>query len=222
MPRRGRRARPLGVTPPGAHVRGIRYLRRRRSGGRRGSAPAPASGVRRTDPARRARRRAPRELGVEPVPGTRAARSSRTATAVAAAGLRARWLVAARRPALAAAPVAGAGPPGAGAAGRYGLRRHYPVAPWTDLVEVHWAEHAEAYVTPVGDGTGRRGRRSTVRRGAPYDELLAGFPALLGPAARRRAGDRGPGRGSAAPGRGALAVPGGCCWSATRPATWTR
>lgn len=32
---------------------------------------------------------------------------------------------------------------------RYGLRRHYRVAPWTDLVEVHWSPVAEAYVTPV-------------------------------------------------------------------------
>jgi 2-polyprenyl-6-methoxyphenol hydroxylase-like FAD-dependent oxidoreductase len=32
---------------------------------------------------------------------------------------------------------------------RYGLRRHYRVAPWTDLVEVHWTPQAEAYVTPV-------------------------------------------------------------------------
>ncbi|GED08749.1 oxidoreductase [Cellulosimicrobium cellulans] len=33
---------------------------------------------------------------------------------------------------------------------RFGLRTHYSVAPWSDLVEVHWAPHAEAYVTPVG------------------------------------------------------------------------
>lgn len=32
---------------------------------------------------------------------------------------------------------------------RYGLRTHYRLAPWTDLVEVHWAAAAEAYVTPV-------------------------------------------------------------------------
>ncbi|MBN0039854.1 FAD-dependent monooxygenase [Cellulosimicrobium cellulans] len=32
---------------------------------------------------------------------------------------------------------------------RFGLRTHYRVAPWSDLVEVHWAPHAEAYVTPV-------------------------------------------------------------------------
>ena len=60
---------------------------------------------------------------------------------------------------------------------RFGLRRHVRVAPWTDLVEVHWAGTAEAYVTPVGDdevgvavlcGPGRR-----------YDEVLADFPRLL-------------------------------------------
>lgn len=33
---------------------------------------------------------------------------------------------------------------------RYGLRRHVAVAPWSDLVEVHWSRTAEAYVTPVG------------------------------------------------------------------------
>jgi flavin-dependent dehydrogenase len=32
---------------------------------------------------------------------------------------------------------------------RYGLRRHYEVAPWSDLVEVHWGPRSEAYVTPV-------------------------------------------------------------------------
>ncbi|QJW36780.1 FAD-dependent oxidoreductase [Cellulosimicrobium protaetiae] len=32
---------------------------------------------------------------------------------------------------------------------RFGLRTHYRTAPWSDLVEVHWTSHAEAYVTPV-------------------------------------------------------------------------
>lgn len=32
---------------------------------------------------------------------------------------------------------------------RFGTRRHYGVPPWTDVVEVHWAESCEAYVTPV-------------------------------------------------------------------------
>ena len=59
---------------------------------------------------------------------------------------------------------------------RFGLRRHYAVAPWTDLVEVHWANGLEAYVTPVDDEcvgvallTGRR---------APFEEQLRAFPAL--------------------------------------------
>lgn len=34
---------------------------------------------------------------------------------------------------------------------RFGLRRHFRIAPWSDLVEVHWGPTAEAYVTPVGD-----------------------------------------------------------------------
>jgi len=60
---------------------------------------------------------------------------------------------------------------------RYGIRRHFRVEPWSSLVEVHWAEGAEAYVTPVAPdevgiaflwrGDGRR-----------FDELLALFPAL--------------------------------------------
>jgi flavin-dependent dehydrogenase len=33
---------------------------------------------------------------------------------------------------------------------RFGVRRHFSVEPWTDLVEVYWADGAEAYVTPVG------------------------------------------------------------------------
>lgn len=33
---------------------------------------------------------------------------------------------------------------------RWGLRQHFPLRPWTRLVEVHWARHSEAYVTPVG------------------------------------------------------------------------
>ena len=33
---------------------------------------------------------------------------------------------------------------------RFGRRRHYAVEPWSDLVEVYWADGCEAYVTPVG------------------------------------------------------------------------
>jgi len=33
---------------------------------------------------------------------------------------------------------------------RFGVRRHFGLAPWTDHVEVHFADGVEAYVTPVG------------------------------------------------------------------------
>jgi flavin-dependent dehydrogenase len=33
---------------------------------------------------------------------------------------------------------------------RYGLRRHFTAAPWSDFVEVHWARGLECYVTPIG------------------------------------------------------------------------
>jgi 2-polyprenyl-6-methoxyphenol hydroxylase-like FAD-dependent oxidoreductase len=32
---------------------------------------------------------------------------------------------------------------------RFGFRRHYQIAPWTDLVEVYWGENCQIYVTPV-------------------------------------------------------------------------
>jgi 2-polyprenyl-6-methoxyphenol hydroxylase-like FAD-dependent oxidoreductase len=35
------------------------------------------------------------------------------------------------------------------AATRIGLRQHYRLVPWTDLVEVHWHRLGQAYVTPV-------------------------------------------------------------------------
>ena len=32
---------------------------------------------------------------------------------------------------------------------RIALRQHFTISPWTDLVEVYWTNHAQAYVTPV-------------------------------------------------------------------------
>lgn len=33
---------------------------------------------------------------------------------------------------------------------RFGFRRHYRVAPWTDFMELHWGRDCQIYVTPVG------------------------------------------------------------------------
>ena len=36
---------------------------------------------------------------------------------------------------------------------RWGLRQHYQIKPWANLVEVHWSKDMEAYVTPVSPNT---------------------------------------------------------------------
>ncbi len=61
---------------------------------------------------------------------------------------------------------------------RFGLRVHVETAPWTDFVEVHWADRAEAYVTPVGPNLVNMALLSADR--SPFDELLKAFPELLG------------------------------------------
>jgi flavin-dependent dehydrogenase len=60
---------------------------------------------------------------------------------------------------------------------RFGVRRHFEVEPWSDLVEVHWADGREAYVTPVGEGlVGVALLWSGTT--ATFDDLLASFPPL--------------------------------------------
>jgi len=60
---------------------------------------------------------------------------------------------------------------------RFGMRRHFRVAPWSELVEVHWGKRAEAFVTPVApDEVGVA--LLWGGDGGSYDEHLARFPAL--------------------------------------------
>lgn len=59
---------------------------------------------------------------------------------------------------------------------RFGVRRHYRVEPWTDHVEVHWADGCEAYVSPLADGVGVAFLWSG--RKASFDALLERVPAL--------------------------------------------
>lgn len=62
---------------------------------------------------------------------------------------------------------------------RFGIRKHFAVAPWADAVEVHFGDGAEAYVTPAG-----RGLVCVAilfeRDGEPvrFEDLLARFPPL--------------------------------------------
>lgn len=60
---------------------------------------------------------------------------------------------------------------------RFGLRRHFQVAPWTDHVEVHWAPGCEAYVTPVGDDEVGVAFLWSTRLGG-FEDFLDRVPAL--------------------------------------------
>jgi flavin-dependent dehydrogenase len=60
---------------------------------------------------------------------------------------------------------------------RYGVRRHYSVAPWSRLVEVYWADSCEAYVTPVDEGEVGVALLWSAGK-ARFDDLLKRFPRL--------------------------------------------
>jgi flavin-dependent dehydrogenase len=67
---------------------------------------------------------------------------------VAAAGVRAKWLVAADGLHSAVRRAVGINAV-SGTPRRYGVRWHYRVPAWSEFVEVHWSRWGEAYVTPV-------------------------------------------------------------------------
>ena len=60
---------------------------------------------------------------------------------------------------------------------RFGVRRHYQIEPWTDLVEVHWGARCEAYVTPIGKNEIGVALLWSGRT-ASFDDLLSEFPEL--------------------------------------------
>lgn len=168
----------LGVDPPGAAIHGIRYLDGRRSA--QASFRHPGRGVRRTtlhahltDAAEHAGVRlhpwaADTVRHVDDgvvVPSRTGTDELRARAVIVADGLHSPQ----RRGLGLDAPTPGVR--------RRGLRRHHELTPWTDHVEVHWGEHAEAYVTPV-DATTVGVAVLTARRGG-FDDHLAAFPALL-------------------------------------------
>jgi len=60
---------------------------------------------------------------------------------------------------------------------RFGVRRHFRLRPWSDCVEVYWADHCEAYVTPVAaDEVGVAILWSGHK--ANFESLLLSFPRL--------------------------------------------
>ncbi|MBS2015603.1 MAG: NAD(P)/FAD-dependent oxidoreductase [Deltaproteobacteria bacterium] len=94
---------------------------------------------------------------------------------VRVAGLEARWLVAADGLRSPIRRMLGLELPARGAR-RFGVRRHYRMAPWSDRVEVWFAEGAEAYVTPVARDL--VGVAFLYEPPARFEELLGRFPEL--------------------------------------------
>ncbi|MEL7975445.1 FAD-dependent monooxygenase [Isoptericola sp. F-RaC21] len=144
--------RRLGIDPPGWPLRGISYRQDGAVADHR-FGDGPGRGVRRTS-LHAALHAAALDAGAT-VLARRAAAVVQDAEGVATAGVRARWLLGCdglhSRVRREAGLEAGAAGRGTARPRRYGLRRHFRVPPWSDLVEVHWGPRAEAYVTPVAE-----------------------------------------------------------------------
>jgi flavin-dependent dehydrogenase len=81
---------------------------------------------------------------------------------------------------------------------RFGLRKHFAVAPWGSRVEVHFADGLEAYVTPAGAnrvGVAFLWEDRRIPDPVSFDAMLARFPALAGTLADAPADSRPMGAG---------------------------
>ncbi len=162
----------LGVEPPGLPLRGIRYLDGTRSAEALFRGPA-GRGVRRTA-LQSCLQEAVGAQGIA-VHETSLTELRQDEDRVRVGGLSARYLVGAdglhstvRK--LAALELPGRSRP------RWGLRRHYRIEPWSDLIEVHWCPTAEAYLTPVAPDQIGVAILSGDR--VSFDEQLTRFPLL--------------------------------------------
>lgn len=174
----------LGVDPPGVPFRGIRY----RDGDVVAEADfveGPGRGVRRLALSAALQARLG-EVGVERWETTEVTGFREDAqgvdVATSAGAVRARWLVAADGLHSGIRRMAGF-TVRTGRRRRLGIRRHFACAPWSNHVEVWWADGVEAYVTPVApDQVGLAFLWSGGK--GDVDTFLGRFPALaahLGP-----------------------------------------
>jgi menaquinone-9 beta-reductase len=183
MPGGARELERLGAKIPqdrSASLRGIRYLQEDGTvlegefGGR------PGMGIRRTVLAQALRERAT-AAGAQLRRGTvleTRPRADAVEVRIDSGALEARLLIAADglhsplRRAAGLDSANGSGPM------RFGIRRHFALAPWTDFVEVYWAPGIEAYVTPVGPRSVNVALLLDREGSKEFDDLLAPFPAL--------------------------------------------
>ncbi len=172
MPHTLRHLENLGITPHGKPFRGITYLDRHRRVEARFPGPA-GRGVRRTVLSE-ALHDAAASAGVRIVQGDiRDVRQD--ADKVSCNGLETRYLAAADGLHSPIRRQLGLDRPTRGGR-RWGIRRHFQTAPWSDTVEVYWAAHTEAYVTPVSDNC--VGVAILTSRQGKFDDHLREFPAL--------------------------------------------
>jgi flavin-dependent dehydrogenase len=135
----------LGVDPAGMPFRGIAYVNEQRRAEARFRG-GPGRGVRRTTLHAALAARA-KEEDTDWI-RTRVTSVQQDANGVTAAGVRAKWLVAAdglHSPVRRAVGIKVT----AGTPRRHGVRWHFKVPVWSEFVEVHWSRWGEAYVTPV-------------------------------------------------------------------------
>jgi menaquinone-9 beta-reductase len=179
MPAGVRELRKLGALPEeSAPFRGIRYLQEDGSvaEARFGEGDS-GLGIRRLALAQALRARAV-ECGAEVQRGSvKAARAQPDRIAIETDGgaVEARLLVAADGLHSPLRHAAGLDGPAAASA-RFGIRRHFALAPWTDFVEVYWSAGVEAYVTPVAANCVNVAL--LCEGGGQFDDLLARFPKL--------------------------------------------
>ncbi len=148
MPGGSRALATLGVYPAGTPLRGIAYIdgRHRAEAGFR---DGPGLGVRRTT-LHLAMADQAATAGAQWI-SQKVSSVEQDGSGVTAAGLRVRYMVAADGLHSAVSRAVGVGAR-VGTPRRFGIRSHYCVQPWSDLVEVHWSAWGEAYVTPVEPG----------------------------------------------------------------------
>jgi flavin-dependent dehydrogenase len=163
----------LGVRPPGVAFVGIRYVSPTQSVAAR-FRHGPGLGVRRTALHTALYERA-ESLGVRHVVG-RVEQVRQDDDGVTVGGLQSRWLLAAdglHSPVRRALGLERSAPGPV----RFGLRRHFATAPWSEHVDVHWSPTAEAYVTPVAPDL--VGVALLGPPGGHFDDLMSQFPRLV-------------------------------------------